>query len=221
MLRSLFGQKTAKIPLSKLPQLHSFVDVSVAGAPVKSLSVESNGPKNIITSDAGAQSGVAVFTYQNASGKHRFTAKITGNRGNLTVFEMPRRVETLSANAGSQKRSTVRMDTIVSGMWRVAKGGKGLGEFRKANIKDISRGGCSVIIDTSLPRGAQMEVQLNLKSGFPPLTALGEVMRVDQIPTSGKYSHGLKFHGITPAEDKAIMDFINRRQAELRSRGLA
>ena len=221
MFRSLFGQKTAKIPLSKMPQLHSFVDVSVAGRPAKSVSVESNGPKNIITTDAGAASGTVVFTYSNAGGKHRFSTRIVGMKGNLTVYEMPRRVETLSANAGSQKRSTVRMDTIVAGSWRPAKGGKGMGEFNKANIRDISRGGCSVIIDSSLPRGAQMEVRLNLKPGSPPLTALGEVMRVDQIKTSGKYSHGLKFHGITPAEDQAIMEFINRRQSDLRSRGLA
>lgn len=221
MLRSLFGQKTAKIPLSKLPLLHSFVDVSVSGKPVQSLSVESNGPKNIITGDAGAQSGTAIFTYQNETGKHRFAARIVATRGNQTIYEMPTRVDTLSGSSGAQKRSAVRLDTIVSGMWRPAKGGKGLGEFSKANIRDISRGGCSVIIDTSMPRGAQMEVKLNLKIGAPPIAALGEVMRTDQIKTSGKHSHGLKFLGMTAAEDQAIMEFINRRQAELRNRGLA
>jgi hypothetical protein len=46
-------------------------------------------------------------------------------------------------------------------------------------------------------------------------------MRVEQVPTSGKHSHGLRFHGLTPTEDMAIRDFINRRTAELRSRGLA
>lgn len=222
MLRSLFGQKTAKIPLSKLPQLHSFVDVSIAGRPAKSLSVESNGPKNIVTGDAGAQSGTAIFTYATPSGKYRFATRIVGQRGAMTVYEMPKRIDTLSAAAaGAQKRSAVRLDTIVAGMWRPAKGGKGMGEFTKANLRDISRGGCSVIIDTSMPKGAQMEVKLNLAIGAPPVQLLGEVMRVEQVKTSGKYSHGLKFLGMTPAEDQAIMGFINRRQAELRSRGLA
>lgn len=222
MLRSLFGQKTEKIPVSKLPQLHTFVDVSVAGRPARSLSVESNGPKNIVTGDAGAQAGTAIFTYQTPAGKFRFATRIVGQRGGLTVYEMPKRIDTLSGvAAGAQKRSAVRMDTIVAGMWRPAKGGKGLGEFAKANLRDISRGGCSVIIDTSMPRGAQMEVKLSLKIGAPPLLLLGEVMRVDLIKTSGKHSHGLKFLGMTGADDQAIMDFINRRQADLRNRGLA
>jgi hypothetical protein len=46
-------------------------------------------------------------------------------------------------------------------------------------------------------------------------------MRVEQIPTSGRFSHGMRFHGLTAEEDYAILDFINRRQAELRNRGLA
>jgi c-di-GMP-binding flagellar brake protein YcgR len=50
---------------------------------------------------------------------------------------------------------------------------------------------------------------------------LGEVMRHDHIPTSGKHSHGLRFQGVRPEEEQAIVDFINKKQADLRSRGLA
>ena len=221
MLKSLFGGKSAKVPLSKLPQLHSFVEVSVAGRPAVSVTVESNGPKNILTKGVGASSGSAVFSYSNASGKYRFATRIVGTKGDLTVYEIPTKVDTLTANAGSQKRTSVRMDTIVPGMWRRAKNGVGTGEFAKANVRDISRGGCSLIIDYELPKAAQVEVKLSLKTGVTPVVALGEVMRVEHIKTSGKWSHGLRFHGITPADDKAIMEFINRRQSELRSRGLA
>ena len=221
MLRGLFGQKSVRIPLSQLPQLHSFVDVTVAGRPAVSVSVESVGPKNIVTTSVGATTGGAVFTYSNAAGKFRFATRIAGARGKLTLYEMPRKVDVLTANAGSQKRSSVRMDTIVPGMWRRAKNGVGAGDFVKGNVRDISRGGCSLIIDYELPRAAQVEVKLNLKSSVAPIVALGEVMRVEHITTSGKWSHGLRFHGITAADDHAIMDFINRRQADLRSRGLA
>jgi hypothetical protein len=41
------------------------------------------------------------------------------------------------------------------------------------------------------------------------------------VPTSGKHSHGLRFQGVTPDEDRAILEFINKKQADLRSRGLA
>ena len=222
MLRGLFGGKSEKIPLSKLPQLHSFVDVTVGSAATpKSVSVESVGPKNIITGNVGATTGTATFLYSNAAGKFRFSTRILGVKGSLTVYEMPRRVETISSNAGAQKRSAVRMDTIVPGMWRRAKGGKGQGEFAKGNLRDISRGGCSLIIDYELQKGSQVEVKMALKTGVNPLVTLGEVMRTERITTSGKWSHGLRFHGISPAEDRAIMDFINRRQSELRSRGLA
>jgi len=67
----------------------------------------------------------------------------------------------------------------------------------------------------------KVEIQIKFKEGVDPLTLLGEVMRHEQIKTSGKHSHGLQFHGIRPGEDQAIVEFINRKQAELRSRGLA
>ena len=222
MLKGLFGQKPVKIHPSKLPQLHSFVEVSVNGKPAVSVSVESNGPKNIVTKSVGAAAGTALFTYTNATGKYRFGTRIVGTKGDLTIYEMPGRVDALAAGGGgSQKRNSVRMDAIVPGMWRRAKGGIGQGEFTKANVRDISRGGCSLIIDYELQRGSQVEVKLALKTGADPLVALGEVMRVEQIKNSGKWSHGLRFHGVTQKDDHAIMDFINRRQTELRSRGLA
>jgi c-di-GMP-binding flagellar brake protein YcgR len=72
-----------------------------------------------------------------------------------------------------------------------------------------------------LKLGAKVEVQMQLKSGAAPLTLLGEVMRHQDIPTSGKHSHGVRFAGVRPAEDQAIIEFINRKQTDLRNRGLA
>jgi hypothetical protein len=46
-------------------------------------------------------------------------------------------------------------------------------------------------------------------------------MRTSKIEASGKISLGLRFHGLKADEDRAIMEFINKRQAERRSRGLA
>ena len=97
----------------------------------------------------------------------------------------------------------------------------GTGEFAKATIRDISRGGCSLIIDRELKPHTTVEVRMKLKPEAPAMTLLGEVMRHEKIKSSGKFSHGLRFQGLRPDEDQAIIDFINRRQAELRSRGLA
>jgi c-di-GMP-binding flagellar brake protein YcgR len=60
-----------------------------------------------------------------------------------------------------------------------------------------------------------------VSSSASPLLLLGEVMRSSKIETSGKVSLGLRFNGLSPGEDRAIMEFINKRQAERRSRGLA
>ncbi|MDQ6931176.1 MAG: PilZ domain-containing protein [Candidatus Eremiobacteraeota bacterium] len=219
MLKNLFGTKAAKIPLSHLPHLHSFVDVSVCGKPAVSVSVESNGPKQIVTANPGASAGTAVFTYSNAAGKFRFGTRIIGVRGNTVLYEMPLRIENLSG--GLQNRTSVRMDAIVPGTWRMVRKGVAFGDSRKANLRDISRGGCSLILDFEVPGGSYVEVQLNFKNGGAQVLALGEVVRVERIKSSGKWSHGLRFQGVTADQDRVITEFINRRQSDLRSRGLA
>lgn len=222
MLRSLFS-KSAGIPPAKLPQLHSFVDVIAGGRPARSVTVESVTLKGIVTNEVLGKPGeVAVIVYHAAAGRFRAQTKIASVAATSTTYEMPKKVTLIgAAGGGAQKRQSVRLDALVSGQWRFAPNGMGTGEWVKCTFRDISRGGCSLIIDRPLKKNAQVEVKLNLKSSAQPVTLLGEVMRHDVIAASGKHSHGLRFHGIRPAEDQAIVEFINRRQADLRSRGLA
>lgn len=224
MFKSLFkgSVKKSAVPEEKLPALHSFVDVTVSGRAARSVSVEEIGPERISVGDTVGRKGErGIFVYQTALGKFRFAASVTDVREGMTYFEMPQRIEALGGGGGAQKRSSVRLDTLLSGHWRMAPGGKGVGDFVKGSIRDISRGGCALIMDRQCKVGQTIEVKMALNSNAPPLTVLGEVMRVSQVPTSGKHSHGLRFHGLTPVEDRAILEFINRRTAELRSRGLA
>lgn len=221
MLKSLFS-KTAAIPPSKLPQLNSFVDVMAGGRPARQVTVEAVGPKGIVTRETLGRAGeTAVIVYQAQAGRFRAQTKIAASGNAKTTFEMPRRVSLIGAATGAQKRQSVRLDAIVGGHWRFAPGGIGTGDWAKCTIRDISRGGCSLIIDRGLKNHAQVEVKMQLRSDAEPLTLLGEVMRHEVIKASGKHSHGLRFHGIRPSEDQAIVEFINRRQADLRSRGLA
>lgn len=221
IFKTLFGGGGKKgIAEEKLPALHSFVDVTVSGRGARSVSVEEIGPQGIALGDTVGRKGErAVFVYHNAVGKFRFAASVTELRDGMTYFEMPDRIETLGG--GAQKRSSVRLDTLLSGHWRMAPGGRGVGDFLKGSIRDISRGGCALIIDRQCKVGQTIEVRMTLNSSAPPLTVLGEVVRSEAVPTSSKYSHGLRFHGLSPVEDRAILEFINRRTAELRSRGLA
>jgi PilZ domain len=220
IFKSLFGGCTPRIAQEKLPQVHAFVDVSVGGRPMRSVSVEDVGAKEIVASTVLGRVGeTATFVYTNATGKYRFATKIVSVADGSTHFDLPNRVD--AVGGGAQKRSSVRMDVLVQGSWRFAPGGKGVGEFMKGSLNDISRGGCALITDRPFKNGQQVEVRMNLRPDEPPLTVLGEVMRSQQIPTSGRYSHGLKFMGMRPEEDHIILEFINRRQTELRNRGLA
>jgi c-di-GMP-binding flagellar brake protein YcgR len=203
-----------------LPVLHSFVDVAVMGRSARSVSVEEVGPDQIVVGEVLGRAGErAAFVYETAEGRFRFGSSITEVKDGMTAFKMPQRVEPVGG--ASQKRSSVRMDVLVSGFWRLAPSGIGTGEFQKANVRDISRGGCALILDRQCKPGQLLEVKLNLRGDEAPLTVLGEVMRVAPIPTSGKFSHGLRFQGLTPDEGRVILDFINKKQADLRNRGLA
>jgi c-di-GMP-binding flagellar brake protein YcgR len=218
--KSLFRSKSKAVPQEKLPVLHSFVDVTVGGRSMRSVSVEDIGDDAIVVGDVVGRAGErAAFVYQNAAGKFRFGASVTDVKDGMTWFKMPDRIESLGG--GAQKRSSVRMDVLISGMWRLTNSGKGAGEYLKGNIRDISRGGCALILDRQCKVGQMLEVKMNLRADAPPLTVLAEVMRVETIPTSGKHSHGLRFQSLTPDEDRAILEYINKRQADLRSRGLA
>jgi PilZ domain len=224
MFKTLFGGKPA-VPTAKLPQPNSFVDVVVGGRQSRSVTVESVGPRGVVTRDILGRVGeAAVILYNTASGRYRAATKILSVNASSTHFDTPKRIEQVGGSktaTGAQKRSSVRLDTLVQGHWRFAPNGKGTGEFHRATVRDISRGGCSLIVDRMIKGGTTVEVRIPLKADTPPITLLGEVVRHQEIKASGKHSHGLRFHGVTPEEDHAIVDFINRKQAELRNRGLA
>lgn len=120
-----------------------------------------------------------------------------------------------------QQRAAVRLDVTVPGLWRDAPGGKAVGAYTRGSITDISRTGASLTVDREIKRGTQLEIKVSVSTAAQPLVLLGEVMRSSKIEASGKSALGLRFLGITPEEDRKIMEFINKRQAERRSRGLA
>lgn len=206
----------------KLPPLNAFVDLTVTqGGPKGSVCFEHAGKDGFAVSAlSGMASGqIGVFAYQTPTGKFRFSARCTSVKGAHAHFAYPAKIDTLATFAAAQKRQTVRLDATVAGRWRLAHGGKGHGSFVRGTLSDISRTGCSLVIDRDLGRGQQVEVEVPIASA--PLILLGEVMRAAKVAASGKTSLGLKFHGVRPEDDRAIMEFINKRQAERRSRGLA
>lgn len=209
---------------AKLPQEHAFVEITItSGGPRGSVTFEALHDRTFtVQALDGMHAGqTGVFSYQNPAGKFRFSAKCSAVHGRHAVFNLPQRIETLQAFAGAQQRSAVRLDATLPAQWRYALGGTGQGDFSRCSIADLSRTGASLIIDRPMKKGANVEVKFTVSTSPAPLMLLGEVMRVSKIESSGKVSLGLRFTGVKPDEDRAIMDFINKRQAERRSRGLA
>lgn len=218
----MFRRRGEQTPPEKLPQLHAFIDVVVGGRSAEHVVVESVDARGILVAGTVGRPGeTAIAVYTTPVGRFKAKTRIAAAEGANTLLALPRDVTTIGAASGEQKRQSVRMDALVTGSWRFAPGDKGTGEFVKCSIRDISRGGCSVILDRELKFGTKIEVRLNLSTSAQPLTLLAEVMRHQVIPQSGKHSHGVRFQGLRTAEDQAIVDFINRRQSDLRNRGLA
>jgi PilZ domain len=226
MLRMLgFGPKPIPPQLKlKLPAVNTFVDVVMIGhGPRGSVCVEALNERSFVVGAlAGMRvAGTGVFSYSNDSGRFRFSSKCVAVRGATAVFALPERVETLQAFAEAKQRAAVRLDATVAAQWRFAPGGKGSGDYVRASLTDISRSGASLIVDRDVKKGSFVEVRFAVSTAATPLVLLGEVMRNSPLESSKKISLGLRFHGMKAEEDRAIMEFINKRQAERRNRGLA
>jgi c-di-GMP-binding flagellar brake protein YcgR len=121
---------------------------------------------------------------------------------------------------GSRKRSTVRIDTTVTVQWRYSSTGKIESEWQKGVLSDISRTGSSLTTDRTIKIGNIVEVKIPLSGDAPPTTVRADARRIDKIEGTAKFNVGLAFHPLKAEADRAIIDFINRRQTDLRNRGL-
>jgi hypothetical protein len=208
----------------KLPQVNSFVDVSIAGGgPRGSVCLESLSERNFtIGALAGTKLGdTGVFSYTNPVGRFRFSAKCLELKARTAVFAIPDRVETLQVFSGATQRTAVRIDTTLPAHWRYAPGGKGTGEYMRGSLTDISRSGASLTVDREVKKGGFIELRFAVGRAAVPLVLAAEVMRTSDIENTKRHSLGVRFQGVRPEDDRAIMDFINKRQAERRNRGLA
>ena len=205
-----------------LPSLHSFIDVAVRNGPKGSVCFENTGAKSFTTGVlTGMTSGqTANFVYSNANGRFRFSTTITAVDAKQAVYALPSRIETLEAFSGSRQRNTVRVDTTVPMQWRYAPAGKIESAWQKGFVSDISRTGCLLSADKPIKVGNTLELTIPLLVHHDVITLLAEATRVELIAASKRYTIGLKFLNLRPESDRAILDFINRRQAELRLRGL-
>jgi hypothetical protein len=207
----------------KLPQVNSFVELTMAlNGPRGSVCVESLNDRSLTVGALPRMSagGNGVFIYENAVGKFRFVSKCVAVRDGIATFAIPDRIEALAVFANVQQRNAARLEVAITAHWRFAPGARGSGDFTRASLTDISRTGASLTVDREIKRGTYLETCFAIGQA-PPLVLIGEVMRSSVIESSKKIALGLRFNAVKPEEERAITEFITKRQAERRSRGLA
>ena len=222
---AMFGIKkapSAKELREMLPSIHSFVDVVARSGPKGSVCFENAGIKTFITSVLpGMAPGQQVtFSYANTTGKYRFTAAVKAVDAKQATFDVPGKIEVIQKYAGSRKRTNVRIDTTVPIQWRYSSDGKIQSEWQKGVLSDISRTGSSLATDKTIKSGNILELKIPLSPSGEPTVTKAEAKRVEKIEGTQKFYVGLLFQRLTPEAERAVIDFINRRQVDLRSRGL-
>ena len=220
-----FGKKapSGKELRAMLPSLHSFIDVNVRNGPKGSVCFENAGSKTFTTSvlPGMAPGQQASFNYSNTGGKYRFNASIKTVDDKQATFDLPSKIETVQKFGGSRKRTTVRIDTTVPIQWRYGSTGKIESEWQKGVLSDISRTGSSLAADREIKSGNIIELKIPLAQDGTPILVRADARRVDKIENTAKYNVGLAFHPLKADAERAIIEFINRRQVDLRNRGLA
>jgi len=220
----LFGKKapSGKQLRAMLPSLHSFVEVTVRNGPKGSVCFENAGPSSFVTSTLpGMSPGQTVsFNYSNAGGRYRFVTAVKAVDAKQATFSLPGKIDTLQTFGGAVKRTNVRIDTTVTIKWRYSSTGKIESEWQKGVLSDISRTGSSLTTDRTIKVGNIIELKIPLAGDGAPTTVRADARRVDKIEGTAKFNVGLAFHPLKAEADRAIIDFINRRQVDLRNRGL-
>ena len=224
-LLALFGFKpkpSLKQLRETLPAIHSFVECVVRDGPKGQICFEGAGIKTITTTalDGMKPGQVAVVSYTNTNGKYSFTSNVVNINGKQATLELPGQIKTLQKFAGARQRNAVRVDTTVNVQWRFTPAGRIATDFQKATLSDLSTGGAQLTVDRELKVGVKVDCQAPLAASGASLMIHGEVRRVDKTRT-GKFNAGLRFVELASETEAAIVDFINRRQADLRKRGLA
>jgi c-di-GMP-binding flagellar brake protein YcgR len=223
-LLQLFGfrpKPSVKQLRESLPAIHSFVECVVRNGPKGQICFEGSGSKTITTTalDGMKPGQVAVVSYTNTNGKYSFTSNVVNINGKQATLELPGQIKTLQKFAGARQRNAVRVDTTVNVQWRFTPAGRIATDFQKATLSDLSTGGAQLTVDRELKVGVKVDCQAPLAASGASLMIHGEVRRVDKTRT-GKFNAGLRFVELASETEAAIVDFINRRQADLRKRGL-
>ena len=88
-------------------------------------------------------------------------------------------------------------------------------------MSDISRTGCSLATDKPIKVGNMLEIKARILANGGAVFVRAEAMRIEPIRGDEAPQRRAEVRGRgKPDTDRAIVEFINRRQIDLRDRGL-
>jgi hypothetical protein len=205
----------------KLPEVNSFVEISIGGSSAReSLPVNEISATHIVTRlGAGMVVGaVADFLYITSQGRFRMLTVCSQTDAEQAFFDLPTDIKTIEAFA--QRRSDVRVPCVIPVQWRYAPGGRGNGNYLPGSMKDLSRGGTSLVVGAALKVGAQVEARFTLKTKGAPVVQVCEVVRATKIELSDKNMFGARFVEIDVDDADMLDTFVHERQTQRRNRGI-
>lgn len=90
----------------------------------------------------------------------------------------------------------------------------------EGHTRDLSGGGCQVMLPTALEQGARVEVELELPDAVHRL--VGSIQRVQVDPDAGQLpvAIGIKFEQVSERQREEIIRYAFERQIELRRKGM-
>ncbi len=115
-----------------------------------------------------------------------------------------------------QERDFVRVDVLLAAKYSRVLDGKPEGS-RTGQVTNISGGGVLLVTDQPLAVGER--VWLAFKVDDTLLETLGSVRRVEAVPDAG-YGSGVAFENIDDKSRQVIIQFVFKRQLELKRKGL-
>jgi len=168
------------------------------------------------------QGDAILVTYVGTDGVYRFSTVCRGRRMDrvpLYILGRPEQVERI------QRRRLVRLPVALE-----VRGGEkpnygSVQEYSRWYTSDISAGGMSLILENPPAVGTKLvlEFSIPVHGRLRHIFADGQVKRVQRLEGNDgetRFAVGIRFQGLSKADEDAIVAFIFRRMAEeRRSRG--
>ncbi len=93
--------------------------------------------------------------------------------------------------------------------------------YSLAAIKDIGAGGICLVSEKPLPVSTNLELQINFPDIEKPISTLGRVVWLKQMPKTDRYEMGIEFTSIEESLRKFIDEYVRFVYSKLKLKNIA